>query len=247
VKPESHLEIQDLLGPYALDAVSPDEAARIEEHLRDCPRCRVEVEEHRETAAMLAGAGQTAPDGLWERISARLEESPPLPHVARLRRQERARGMNRWVVGGVAAVMLGIMGVLGFRVLDLGERVDDLAARPDPELAAVATAAANDPRSTRVTLRSEDGSRTVTVVVLPDGSGFILGDDLPPLPAERTYQLWALDGGPPISAGILGPDPAVVAFKVAPGTNGLAVTVERAGGVHRTERAPVVVADLGRA
>jgi hypothetical protein len=245
VKPESHLEIQDLLGAYALDSVSSDEAARIEEHLRDCPRCRAEVDEHRETAAMLAGAGQTAPDGLWERISSGLEESPSLLHVARLPRH--GRGVNRWVVGAVAAAMLGIMGVLGFRVLELGERVDDLAARPDPELAAVATAAANDPRSTRVTLRSEDGSRTVTMVVLPDGAGFMLGDDLPRLPAERTYQLWALDGGPPISAGILGPDPAVVAFKVAPGTNGLAITVERANGVHRTRRAPVVVADLGRA
>ncbi|MEA3055576.1 MAG: hypothetical protein QOD30_1008, partial [Actinomycetota bacterium] len=50
----SHDEIQELLGAYALDAVDPDERSDVEDHLRDCARCRAEVAEHRDTAAFLA-------------------------------------------------------------------------------------------------------------------------------------------------------------------------------------------------
>jgi len=56
----THHEIEELLGAYALDAVEPQETLEIEEHLRGCPRCRTEVGQHREMAALLAHAGQAA-------------------------------------------------------------------------------------------------------------------------------------------------------------------------------------------
>ena len=73
----SHEEIQELLGAYALDAVDGDEAELVELHLRDCPRCRAEVEDHRETAAMLAHVGAPAPAGVWNRIAEQLEGEAP--------------------------------------------------------------------------------------------------------------------------------------------------------------------------
>ena len=57
----THAEIAELLGAYALDAVSPDEAAEIEEHLAECPRCRAEVSAHREVAGVLGNLSGTAP------------------------------------------------------------------------------------------------------------------------------------------------------------------------------------------
>jgi hypothetical protein len=72
-----HVELQELLGAYALDAVEPDEAAAIERHLPTCPRCRNELAEHREVAALLGYAGGDAPSGVWDRIIASLEEPPP--------------------------------------------------------------------------------------------------------------------------------------------------------------------------
>src|SRR5690606_4393398 len=72
-----HDEIAELLGAYALDAVEPEEAAAVEAHLAVCPRCAAEVADHREVAAMLAHSGAPAPEGLWSRISASLEEAPP--------------------------------------------------------------------------------------------------------------------------------------------------------------------------
>jgi len=73
---DSHEELQELLGAYALDAVDADERGRVEDHLRGCARCRAEVEQHREVAAQLAYTGADAPDGLWRRIAAQLDAAP---------------------------------------------------------------------------------------------------------------------------------------------------------------------------
>ena len=72
-----HEEIQELLGVYALDAVEPDEASLVERHLEVCQRCRAEVAAHREVAGLLGYAGQEAPAGLWDRIAASTQETPP--------------------------------------------------------------------------------------------------------------------------------------------------------------------------
>lgn len=72
-----HEQLQELLGAYALDAVEPYEAEVLERHLPTCPRCRNELADHREVAALLSYAGGTAPGGVWDRIIASLEEPPP--------------------------------------------------------------------------------------------------------------------------------------------------------------------------
>ena len=56
----THDELQSLLGAYALDAVEDDEARAVERHLQECPRCRAEVANHRETAALMASVGAEA-------------------------------------------------------------------------------------------------------------------------------------------------------------------------------------------
>ncbi|MDP8987200.1 MAG: zf-HC2 domain-containing protein, partial [Actinomycetota bacterium] len=72
-----HAEIEELLGAYALDAVEPADRDLVDEHLSTCARCRAEVAEHREVAALLAHSGAPAPAGLWDRIAAALEGGEP--------------------------------------------------------------------------------------------------------------------------------------------------------------------------
>jgi anti-sigma factor RsiW len=69
----THEEAAELLGAYALDALDPDEAALVEEHLDQCPRCRAEVARHHEVAGLLANSGAEAPAEVWDRIAGRLE------------------------------------------------------------------------------------------------------------------------------------------------------------------------------
>ena len=80
----THHDLQELLGAFALDAVDDDERDVIEAHLAGCPRCRAEVEGHRETAALLAHSGDRAPDNVWDRIAAALDEAPPALDLARI-------------------------------------------------------------------------------------------------------------------------------------------------------------------
>lgn len=72
-------DLDELLGAYALDAVSDTERDRIDDYLTVNPRAAAEVAEHREIAAMLAFTGMDAPDGVWERIEATLDDTVPAP------------------------------------------------------------------------------------------------------------------------------------------------------------------------
>ncbi len=102
----NHAELQSLLGAFAIDGVDHDEADAVHSHLAECPRCRAEVAEHRETAAMLASVGAAAPDRLWGRIASALEEPPPPMQLAPLRRKQqpwtRARAARLAAAAAVA-------------------------------------------------------------------------------------------------------------------------------------------------
>ncbi len=79
----THPEIEELLGAYALDAVDPAETEVIELHLRGCPSCVAEVVSHREVAASMVQPGAAAPDNVWHRLAAELEEPPPALDLGR--------------------------------------------------------------------------------------------------------------------------------------------------------------------
>ena len=133
-------EIEELIGAYALDAVDDDERAVVEQHLAVCARCRAELIEHREVAALLAYDGNPAPADLWDRIAESLDEPPPAlrlevarqPEVASLderRRSKFQRGMYI-ALAGVAAALALVLGVVIAR--------DDSSTAPSTELAQVA-------------------------------------------------------------------------------------------------------------
>jgi hypothetical protein len=64
---------------------------------------------------------------------------------------------------------------------------------------------------------------------------FFAAENLPPLPAGRTYQLWTIVGGQPVSHGVFGPagdGRAQVLAQAPPGpVDAIAVTIEPEGGV----------------
>ncbi len=241
----SHHDMQELLAAYALDAVAGDEAEAIELHLRECPRCRAEVAEHRETAAFLAIGHQPAPTEVWERIATGLDDAPPpgalvVPLAGRPRRRA-----LQIVVASVAAAIVALLGVV---VVQQGRRLNEMqVALQDRTLVSVALAAHGRPDARRVELRSGNGVVLAHAVLTPDGTGFVWSGGLPPVAADRTYQLWAVVGGATISAGVLGADPELVPFHVSGNVAALAITEERAGGVAATQEQPVVIGRLEQA
>jgi len=251
VTARTHEDIQELLGAYALHAVDPDEAEIVEAHLETCPRCRAEVEGHREVATMLGNSGGDAPEGLWDRIASQLEDAPPPMRltvqdtsatVTPLAPRRRAR-TNRIVAAAIGAAAVLAIGLLGAQVVSQQQQLDDMeSALADTTLQEAANRAFDDPEGTKVELQSSDGTVSGSAVVLPDGSGFLMAHELPGLDGDRTYQLWGDTGtGSLVSLGVLGADPAIVAFESGTDLTALAVTAEDAGGVSVSQN-PAVLA-----
>jgi anti-sigma-K factor RskA len=240
-------EIEALLGAYALDAVSDDERTEIEAYLATEPRARDEVAQHREVASMMAFTGAPAPEGLWDRIVASLEELPPpaevsLAPVTRLA-EERAR-RRRWtriVAAGAAAAAVAI-GLLTAEVVHLNNKVDSAAVADPIELGA--QQALKDPKARLAHLASADGHYDVLAAVRPDGTGFLVPHKLPSAAAGHTYQLWGIVNGKPISLGLLGREPSVVSFRADGPVTTLAVTEEDRAGAVAPTHAPVMAGDL---
>jgi len=248
----SHDDLDELLGAYALDAVEPDEAELLDRHLESCPRCRAEVREHRETAALLGYIGAPAPLGLWDQIVAGAQEPPPELRIeARVlprrphRRQRSLRVRTVAIAGGIAAAIVAVLGVqvgrLDNRTNDLNQRLLTLSPQA-PSMATVQAALAT-PGNRQVHLASLVRTKvSANAVVLPDGNGYLYGAQMDPLAPDRTYQLWGVDGDQRISYGPLGTNPTmVVAFRAGPGVQALAMTNEVAGGVEHSTQPLVVV------
>ena len=249
MSPLRHDEIEELLGAYALDAVDGDEAEAVELHLRECARCRAEVEEHREVAALLAHSGSVAPDGVWERIAGTIDEAPlaaaPVIPMGRRGRAPSRRG-TAWLSGALAAAA-AVVAILGFQVVRLDDRLDRLSPTvATGGLDQALRAALLDPSASRVRLASMTGGATADAVVLPDGRGFLVMEAVAGLDANQTYQLWGVTPGDVVSLGVLGPRPGVVAFSAAGDLKALAVTVERAGGVARSSNQPLMAGEVSR-
>ncbi|HKY74878.1 MAG TPA: anti-sigma factor [Acidimicrobiia bacterium] len=230
-------EIEELLGVYAVDGLDDDERTAVEQHLVNCPRCAAEAAWHRNVAATLTGGGP-APPGVWDRIAAALEEPPPPLGLAPLTARQSPAVK---VLAPLVAMAAAAVAVLGVGLQAQVRRLDRMeTTMAEDGLRRSAVAGLSEPSARTLTLGSADRPAAVQAAVLRDGRGYLLADQLPPLPAERTYQLWILSDNERISAGLLGPRPTVAVFHAGQGFDGLAITEEAATGVVVSRNAPVV-------
>lgn len=144
---------------------------------------------------------------------------------ARWSRRRGRRGGRAWPAARLAAAAVLVVAV--------GATLARLAA-PDgtPTVAEGAESALEDPDATVTRLDDPaSGAPAARFVVTPEGDAYVMLDDLAPLPAERTYQLWRTETTTPISLGVLGPGRARAAeVHVPPGRARLVISQEPAGG-----------------
>lgn len=238
----THDEVAELLGVYALDAIDADDVVGIEDHLRDCARCRAEVAEHRETAALLAHASADAPPALWDRIAGSIDQpGDVVPFASRLgARPRRLRVMPSSALLAAAAAL--VIAVLGLQVRHQDQRIDSLSTAMASAPAAQLASAMAEPGSHVVELSTTDGYH-LPVVLTSAGRGFLQAAQLPALHKGETYQLWGIAGDQMVSVGVLGRDPGVIAFD-ADGYAELAITAEHAPGVVQSTKDPIASGDL---
>lgn len=235
-----HARFRDDIGRYVRGSLPADDRRAFETHLATCEACQAEVRS-------------------LEAVTATREPSHLLAFESR-RRTAAARGPRASDLAGwlVAAASLLVAAGVGMYTLTLQRRLDGLQGQL---VAAVARL-----QETQQQLQAANGATStarasLALLTAPDalelrlngqpvapaarGRAFVsrsrgllfAATNLPALPANRTYQLWFLTPGAPVSAGLLRPDEqgsVTARFDVAPDApepTGMAVSIEPEGGV----------------
>lgn len=236
------LDTHALSGAYALDALSPEEAARFELHLEGCDTCRAEVSEFREVAARLgARTAEAPPETLRERVlthADRTRQDPPPEKRADVRSGTVVPlRRRRWVGLVAAAAVVLVAGAIGARVVT---QESDPAA---PALAAPAAQVFSAEDAASVTVPTRNGGKLR--VAVSEGRGEMAVDtrSLPDPGDGRGYQLWTGHEGEMVDAGWLRPGTTGAAMPLPEPGDTVNVTVEPAGGSEQPTSDPIVTVE----
>jgi anti-sigma-K factor RskA len=233
-------DVHTLSGAYALDALTPEEAAEFRRHLEGCPSCRDEVLEFRRAAARMGAAeAEAPPEHLRARVLDAAGRTPQVPpRVASGRQEPGPRGAPRrlrWLAAAAAAVVVAGGAAVGVQTLvDDGDE-DGLA----PQAAQVFEA----PDVQRATVETANGGE-LTVGVSPSRNEMAVDTRALPDPGEgRVYQIWAVHGEEMVSAAVLTDPEAGTAMGMPAEDTEVAITVEPEGGSEQPTSDPIVQVD----
>jgi anti-sigma-K factor RskA len=227
------VDLHQLIGPYALDALEADDRSRFESHLALCEQCRVELAGFMATAARLGEAEAVAPPPeLRERLlTMAASTSQERPVVTALSQRSRVRRYAPRIAlaAAVAAAVVGIGGFVAER-----ERAEDLRAERS---LVVAVMTAED---STMTVDEASGGGSVRVIASKShNAAVVLGESLPTLDDSQTYQVWHMEDGKPTSVGLLGHGPGMLYAKGANAADAYAITVEPKGGSPQPTSDPI--------
>ena len=255
-------EIHGAVGSYVVNALNPDEMEEFEAHLAGCPTCSREVHEFGEAAAELSLlASAPPPPALRGSILAAISEVRPLPpeppaetaaaepapaevvitptaqrpvDELTLRRQRRRTRILSVLVAAVVAATLALGGVVYGLVNARQAQVAQQAAETE-------LLTAPDVKTYAATMK--DGGQISFVVSKSLNRAMFIGRDLPTVGADRTYQLWTLDGQRAIADNLVpgGGDRKEFFRETLDGVTGLAVSVEAAGGATQPNPSTIQV------
>ncbi len=247
----------EALAAYALGALDSEDRGAIEAHIRDCAECAAAIRSLRRVtgALALAAPARTPPPHLRARVLHAVGADARQPGSARSVAQGRAPWSVNWLP--MAAMLLLAVGA-GIYALRLQTRIAGL----DGRLAdAVSQTRAAERATTDARRVADQAQSAMAVLAAPDLARIDLAgqprapgasaralwsrqrgmvftaSNLPALPSGRTYQVWVVLPGGPISAGLIEPDVSGRALGVfrtppdIPSPVAVAVTIEPAGGM----------------
>lgn len=240
-----HEKYSELATGYALGVLDEHDRHRFEFHLASgCGRCEQVLHDARIVADELSyliepiAPEEQVRDRLFERIDLDAEDS------AEETDRPETRKAGNWVPFALAATLLLTIG-LGYQTQVLKQKVQTVldehstANRRIAELQ-ISVDLLSAPQTQTVSLNGRDpipGAEAKAFIDPAQRRLFLYVYNLPPTPPGKTYQLWLLVGGTPVSAGIFDVNPDGTgrfdAEKLSPfsGKVNVAVTIEPEGGV----------------
>jgi anti-sigma-K factor RskA len=223
-----HSVIEELLAVRALGGLDDDDETVLQrlmaEHGPDCEECRRLQDEFDEAAGLLGFA--LDPEPVDPRIADRILAQPrPTPG----RGAPTQRSGRRWpaLVAVAAAVVLVLASIAVFR----------------PRTQTIAGVSFG-----QQVITFEGGTGEVAMAYSPGEPGaLIFGRDLPAPGADRTYEIWAITGTTPVSAGCVSPTDGQLATFTdldVSASDLMAITVESSSCPSAPTTQPVYTATL---
>jgi anti-sigma-K factor RskA len=264
-----HEQFAEDLALYALGTFAGDERSALEQHLETCASCRRELEVLRGDLAVIAlsASGPKPPARSRERLMNAIAKEPRLPaspRVVATPTHETPRRLFAWwgVLGWAAALGMVLVAIALLRQNSSLERNGaSLKARFGEQESKLQqandiVAALVDPESQKVELVAAGNKpqpRGKAIYQRRNRSLIFFASNLPPLPAEKIYELWLFpaNGGSPIAAGLFKPDAHGSATVVNPPlpegveARNFAVTLEPESGSHEAPRGTAVIVGVG--
>jgi anti-sigma-K factor RskA len=250
----------ELLPAYALGALDSADLRELEEHMEGCRECRRQLDLwERDLEALAESVPPVEPSAETKRRILRV--------AAGGEERRTAARFPRWLTIPAAALLLlavwGIAGQAGLRreVERLAAERDRLArqaaalereaaqARAEAQRMAEALQVVASPGSRAIALAGLDptpGASGRTYVNPEEGSALFYAFDLPRLAPDKTYQLWFIAAGKPVSAGTFAVDERgsgsvrVEDLRRTGEIQAWAVTIEPRGGVPQPTGAMVL-------
>jgi len=265
---------QEDLALYAMRSLPADEMAAVAAALRDNLQAQQELARIHDDLALLALSvdQQAAPAGSFERLQARMRETfqggatsvpsgKPIEMTATQTEFATVPSTRRskWAVitpWAIAACLAIACSILGYRTASLNDALDGESALVS-NLAAKASRAQqvlevlNAPDAQRVTLAATKTPPAPTahaVYLAERGALMMEANNLKPVPAGKTYELWVIpaSGAAPVPAGTFTPNGEGYASVVLPTlpsgvpAKAFGITIENAGG-SKTPTLPIVL------
>lgn len=188
-------EFEELIGSYALEALSDEERKAADEHLAECHKCTRTAQQLQAIVDLfpLTVPAVDPPPRLQEQILARIQANEIRQATTQQIAQPRRR-QNRWqasLLAAVAFLALILIGGLAGWNFSLRQQVANLSNRVSPPIVyAIAGTENNKQASGQVIYYPE---QNITVLVMRD---------LPNLNGTQVYQGWLLRGQKPTSIGL---------------------------------------------
>lgn len=191
----THLEMQELLPLYALDALPDDEDIELRIHVETCPECAHMLQQHLETAGLLAAATDpVAPspelrNKILEQVKAPAAKPSAASQPAGFVKESPFR---RWFPAAALALLVAIASLSAVLVRQIGgqkaeiqeqRRLLALVSSPTVEVVPM-SASSSSGISGRAFVDRERDTSGMVVRGLPD-------------PGEGIYALWLIESGKP--------------------------------------------------
>jgi hypothetical protein len=249
-----HEQFADDLALYALEGVKGEDRAKMDEHLATCAACRLELEQLRGDAALLAlsAAGPRPPQRARQRLLDAVARERRVPKLVETAPRRSWWGVLGWAAAAAVLVLAAALWKENAVLKQTLASASSREAESAREMEALRKIAAPivEPEAQRVTLvaaKTPPQPQGKAFYLRSRGSLVFLANNLSPLPPQKAYELWLIPAsGAPIPAGVFKPDSHGGASVVNPplpaGTEAkaFAITIENEAG-STTPTMPIVM------